>query len=140
MSLWRRIAIEKLPELHRKIADADNCFAVWMELGYELSRLYREEFLNESLIARIYEYARWCFSRPNNAYLATAVAVCFYEDIPKDPRARRDTARWLTMEEFELLRPAFAYHLSEAELKVFIREFREQKQKLTEKGRKTSKQ
>ena len=123
MSLWRRLAIEKLPEFHTPIAQADNAYGVWIDLRFALNRIYEREPVDEALIARIYEYARWCWQQSRNDDLATAVIVCFYEHLPTDPPIRKDVARWLSAEDFEALRPAFGYHLSEAEVEEFAGEF-----------------
>lgn len=123
MSLWRRLAIEKLPELHKQIAQADNAYGVWIALRDELNCIYEREPVDAALIARIYEYASWCWLKSGNEDLATAVLVCFYEHLPTDPPIRKDVARWLSVEDFEALHPTFGYHLSEAEVEEFAGEF-----------------
>jgi len=123
MSLWRRIAIEKLPELQSKITSADNPYGMWIELRSELNSIYGREPIDDSLIARIYGYAAWCMWQPRNNDLRTAVAVCFYEDLPTDLPIRKDVARWLSVDEFTALRHAFTYHLGEAEVIAFQQEF-----------------
>lgn len=123
MSLWRRMAIEKLPELQKQIAEAENAYGVWSELRLELNSIYQREPLDDSLISRIYGYAAWCLWQPRNDDLRTAVVVCFYEHLPTDWPIRSDVARWLSVEEFMALRHAFTYHLSEAEVTAFQQEF-----------------
>ncbi len=130
MSLWRRIAIERLPELQCKIADADNAFDLWIELYNELNRIYQHEPDNESLIGRIYKYAAWCWNQSRNDYLRTAVIVCFYEVLPTDKVIRKDVARWLSVEEFAALRPVFGYYLSKKAVDEFAHEFSDRKQRL----------
>ena len=123
MSLWRRIAIEKLPELQCKIANGGSAYNVWLELHDEFNRAYSVEPRNESLISRIYEYAVWCSRQPHNADLRTAVTVCFYETLPLDIVVRGDLSRWLSPDEFAALRPVFGYHLSESEIKRLAEDF-----------------
>ena len=129
MSEWRRVAIEKLPELQNKISAAENPYAVWSELWLEMERIYAQETPDDSLIERLYEYASWCLWQPHNDTLRTAVVTCFYEHLPTHPRIRKGVARWLSEEEFTSLRPAFGYHLSEREIKDFAHEFSAQKHK-----------
>lgn len=131
MSAWRRIAIEKLPELQKEISTADGAYGVWIELRFELERIYAREIVDDSLIARIYQYANWCLCQPHDDNLRTAVVVCFYEHLPMSPKVRQDVGRWLSEEDFRALRPAFCYHLSESEVEDFAREFIAQKQGLS---------
>ena len=124
MSLWRRIAIEKLPELQSKVASAGNAYGVWLELRDALTRAYRMEPPNESLISRIHEHAAWCWRLPHNADLRTAVAVCFYESLLLEKPVRKELTRWLSQDEFTALWPVFGYHLSQSEVDRFADESR----------------
>ncbi len=130
MSAWRRIAIEKLPELQKEISMAGGAFGVWIQLHLELENIYGRETVDDSLIARIYEYASWCLCQPHDDNLRSAVVVCFYEHLPLAHKVRQDVARWLSEEEFTTLRFAFCYHLSASEVEDFACEFRAQQQKL----------
>lgn len=130
MSLWRRMAIQELPELQKQIAGAENAYGAWIELRLQLNSIYEREPLDDSLISRIYGYAAWCLRQPRNDDLRTAVVVCFYEHLPTDRSIRGDVARWLSVEEFMAVRPAFTYHLNEAEVAAFQQEFIAQKAEL----------
>lgn len=134
MSRWRRIALEKLPELRKQI-ETGGIYDVWIRLRDELNTLYERTPPDDSLIRRMYEYALWCVVEARNADIASAVIVCFYEHLPTDPPIRRDVARWLSNEDFDMLRPFFGYHLSPEEVEEFAREFRRQKQMLARPGK-----
>lgn len=127
MSEWRRVAIEKLPELQNIISVAENPHSLWIELWLQMEDVYAQETLNDSLVERLYAYASWCLWQPHNDLLRTAVVTCFYEHLPTHPRIRKDVARWLSEDEFTSLRPAFGYHLSKREVKDFAQEFSTQR-------------
>ncbi len=80
MSVWRRTAIEKFPQLHRAIADADNAGWVWYELLRTLEEAYRHKPLDEEFVAEVYKFASWC-SHHRSIDIRTAVVLWFYEDL-----------------------------------------------------------
>lgn len=127
MSRWRAAAIERLPELRRTIASADSVMALWIELGNEFQKAYRDP-RNDDLIRRIYAYADWCLAAPRNDDAGrdpvTAVAVAFYEHIPDWPAAREDMPRWFHHEEVASSKAVFSYLIGEQafnELVAFIK-------------------
>jgi hypothetical protein len=96
--------------------------ALWIELQLELSRAY--ELQQEGLIARLYEYAWWCW-KATSADVRTAVAFAFYEHLPTNPTTREDLPRRLGPSAFAELRDVFRYHLLPDEIDAFEREFLE---------------
>lgn len=131
MSLWRRIAIERLPTLQKNIAAADNAYGLWNELRAEINCAYEREPIDNALIAAIYGYGSWCLTETHNADLATAALVCFYEHLPTDPLPHADVGRWLSVDDFHGLKNIFAYHLSKKEVDDFTQEFLAQKKRQT---------
>lgn len=127
MSAWKRVALEKLPEYRRLIDTSDSPMALWIELHLKFEDSYRVKPLDEDLVRRFFEYARWCWQGPvKNGYLSdagTAVACAFYEHLPQSDSIRRDLPRWLTRVEFFDLRDVFRYHLSELEFEDFKKSF-----------------
>lgn len=129
MSAWRRIALERLPSLHRVIADAKNYYGLWIELHSAFVKAYDVDPPDVSLIRALYSYASFCLLSKDGD-MSTAVAYCFYEHLPLDPAVRQDVARWLTAEDFEGLRDIFSYHLDPKELELFRKEFYQRKKEL----------
>ena len=127
MSAWKRVALEKLPEYRRHIDTADSPMALWIELRLKFEDVYRVKPLDEDLIRRFFQYARWCWQSPGkDGYLSdagTAVACAFYEHLPQSDAICRDLPRWLTRTEFGELRDVFRYHLSEPEFADFETDF-----------------
>ncbi len=132
MSAWRRIAIEMMPALQKTIAAVDNPYGLWIELRFEMNRVYEREPVDDALLASIYGYGSWCLAEAHNAALATAALVCFYEHLPTDPPIRADVGRWLSAEDFNGLRNIFGYHLNEKDVDDFFQEFLAQKKTLAE--------
>jgi hypothetical protein len=129
MSLWRREAIERFPEMHREIADADRVGWVWFELWYGLFKpAYEKEPPDKELIARVYEYAHWCLTH-RNIDVRTAVILDFYEMIHDHSRMRRDMPCWISQEDFDMLHFAWEYSTKQdfADLR---REFMENKARI----------
>lgn len=120
MSLWRRKAIEALPELAREIGDAATPMSAWIEIEIAFMSGYASEPINEDLIRRVYAYAYWCLdhgSRATNAEydLPTCVAVCFLETLPSRPEIRKDMQRWFTLEEVRGMKDIFTYNATDEE-------------------------
>ena len=127
MSVWRRTALETLPEYRQTIADAENAMAMWIDLCQHFRELYLADELNDDLISRFFEYARWCIQTPGEGKflsdIGTAAVCAFYEHLPETESIRRDLPRRLAREEFIGLRGAFQYHLSKDEFREFEAEF-----------------
>jgi hypothetical protein len=117
MARWRAEAIERLPEFRDLIESSERVMALWIELLMAFESAYREEPQNESLITRIYSYARWCEIAPRDndpgCDPLTAVCVAFYEHIPTIKQARNDMPRWFKRAEVLAARQVFSRHISE---------------------------
>jgi hypothetical protein len=121
--MWRRKALEAVPELAKQIREEKNPFGVWIEIQMAFEREYELESPNQSLLARIYGYARWCLYQPKDDNLRTAVIVCFYEHLPQNPKVRTSMHKWLSVQDFENLRSAFRWDLTEQGVDRLGREF-----------------
>ena len=119
MALWRAEAIERLPELRKTIESGDSVMRLWIDLLYDFDKAYEREPRNESLIARIYSFADWCVAAPRGPDAShdplSAVAVCFYEHVPRQKRSRDDMPRWFLASEVEFGRSTFSYLLEPEE-------------------------
>ena len=109
MSLWRREAITRFPELHREIADAEGIYIFWAALRHELSTPACEKNPPDmGTAARVYDYATWSLKQRSPG-VRRAVADEFYERLADDPRTRRDMPRWISQEDFNKIKFAWAY-------------------------------
>jgi hypothetical protein len=83
VSLWRRHALEVLPELRREIIDPDlDSISAFCN---ELMSLARDAQADADLLGRIMEYALWCY-RHRSHEVRNAIAVSFYEQVGGDLR------------------------------------------------------
>lgn len=109
MSLWRREAIRRFPEMHREIAESDGAMFLWSSLSQRLETAYHEaEPDDEKSIAAIYDYAHWCLTH-RSIEVRTAVVICFYEDLLDNPEISRNLPRYLTQTDFDMLGSAWEY-------------------------------
>jgi hypothetical protein len=134
MEYWLTKAAEYLPDLEDVITREQSMsgpMALWIDLHYELVKAYQVSPLNESLIRRIYDFARWCLNQPSTSDastdLPTAVAVAFIEHLPRDRRISEDLHRWMSLESFKGFEDLFRYHLSDEEYRQFSKDFMSKK-------------
>ena len=93
---------------------------------------YEEQPVNDNVIARIYDYASWCFAQPekedDETDLSDAAAFGLIENIPLEKRATDDLYRWMSVESFLGFENLFRYHLdTEDAYRKFHDEFMEKK-------------
>jgi len=122
--LWRNKAAELVPEFRTAIRKADNVMTLWTDLYLGLEDAYEEVPPNEDVIARIYDFARWCMN--NSAERddpRTAVSVAFYEHLPTNAKVRAGLQKHLSQQEFMDLKSLFQYFLSKCDYADFEREF-----------------
>ena len=117
MSAWRREALSNLPEYRKLIEASDTQMVLWIELHLCFEDAVRSD--DSDLVRRILRYANWCISGesgelPNDT--STAAIVAFYEHLPLNRSYWQYFASWLSRDTFDLLLPAFRYHLSEVEI------------------------
>jgi hypothetical protein len=125
---WLTKALEIFPELGEEIQRTEGGpIGLWSNLYFALEKAYREQPVNESLIARIYDYAAWCLRQPDTrdveSNLPNAVAGGFIESLPLDARVSDDLHRWLSLETFEGCKALFRHHLSEEQYQELHRHF-----------------
>lgn len=132
MSLWRKVALEKIQTLKKLIDKSPNVMALWIELQLKLDygNFYQSRS-NEKTIAGIFDYATWCLNRSRNRDTQTAVVCAFYEHLPQMKDARADLPNRLSMEDFLKLKQVFKYFLSDEEHEEFVKEFLKRKAKPT---------
>ena len=134
MSEWREEALKYLPQYEALIEEAGTISYFWIELWFEFRDAYQQNPINEQIIAGVYDFAAWCWHgsdfKGNHIEMITTVFGSFYEHLPADPVRRHDMARWLCLDEFEVLQYGpFRYYLNADEHKIMIAEFRAAKAK-----------
>ena len=135
MSLWRREAIERFPELHREIADAEGIYFVWMTLRRKLFRpAYEEEPPDIETAARVYKYAAWSLNQ-RSSHVQLAVEIEFYQWLADDPRTRRDMPCWISQETFDGLRSAWDVYMTRQDYADLRREFAKNKERIDTENR-----
>ena len=129
MSLWRREAIERFPEMRREIAKCPNTTELWFELWYDLFKpAYEKEPPDEEMIRRVYDYAYWSLKH-RSSEVATSAIVSFFEHLPDEVQMRREMPRWISQEDFDMLWFAWEY-TTKQKFADFRKEFVENKARI----------
>ena len=117
MSAWRNEAIKRFPEHIKEIKNAENAYALWIDIRQWFETAYDNG--NLELISLIYNYLSWTLEQPRESTadddLSTAASVCFVEHIPEYPKARADMHRWWSKKLFDSYKPLFIYSLGQEE-------------------------
>jgi hypothetical protein len=109
MSRWRGRANELLlassdpirrRKIQRTISSSKDAYALWGDVFLEFKDAH-DDPPDESFIAGVYDYAKWCITQYGNADLLTATIVSFWEELATDQQVVRDLPRWLSTPEFE---------------------------------------
>lgn len=132
MSLWRREAIERFPELHREIADCGGVYGdLWHLLRHSLLLpAYETEPPNLETAARVFDYAAWSWVH-HNPRVRMAVADNFYDYLGDHPTTRAEMPRWLSLKQLdEQGRLWITRSMTEESFAAFRREFIENRKKL----------
>jgi hypothetical protein len=125
---WLAKARELFPELLELVdRNQSGPLGLWGDLFMELEKAYEVQPINEDLIARIYNYAAWCFRQPETGEVSTdlssATAMGLIESIPLNKRVSDDLFRWMSQETFDGCEKLFRYHLSDQEYGNFSLDF-----------------
>jgi hypothetical protein len=122
MSLWRKTAFERLPELRKLLQKEKTAHSFFGGLVDQLSKAYLQK--NEDLIRGIYDYAKWCLAAPRGKSasddLLTIVMVSFFEHLPQHEAIRRDIGRWFPKKEIEGMKDFFLYHGTEEQFQEML--------------------
>ena len=137
MGHWLAKARIVFPELETLINENQNGpldpspLDLWIDLFLELEKAYDTQPPNDDLIARIYDYAAWCFQQADmgdvDSDLSSAAAVGLIESIPLNKRVSDDLFRWMSQETFDGCEQLFRYHLSDLEYENFSSQFHRKK-------------
>ena len=79
MAVWRRMALERFPELRHTLNDRSySIYALFFDLLPMLRDAHHAE--SEEILRRIYDFAAWCLNQRAKD-LSNAAAVAFYEHL-----------------------------------------------------------
>ena len=93
MSVWRRKALECLPELSRELEQPDsNIYTVFIEMKPILVQAHQNK--DRERLKKLYSFAEWCFSQKEKE-LWNAAGVAFYEHLGDYPETLRDFTQWV---------------------------------------------
>lgn len=114
MSLWRKTASERLPELQRIIAsrEVDNPMMLWLELQSVFTHLCQQNPPPLDLIRRLWGYAKWSMAHEDGD-VRTAAALAFAEHLLDSKAMRRILPDIMTRSDYMGLRELLLYHNSE---------------------------
>lgn len=102
MSLWRKEASNRLPELQQSITSTlvESPSDLWMQLNCDFDRLCHKEPAPIELLSRIWQYARWCAEHESED-VQFAVISYFFGHI-KDTRLYRTVLpQFMSRDEYE---------------------------------------
>ena len=122
MSVWRKIAIEKLPKQKSLIEKSESVGMLWQDLWLVFVDAHVEP-ADEETICGVYEFAKWTLKESHNADMATSTCCHFYEHLPLEPAVLKKMPKYLSRQEVLELSEIFKYHLSADERKKFLKEF-----------------
>jgi hypothetical protein len=130
MSLWRKEASERLPELQRIIAsrDVDSPMMLWIELKSTFQDLCEQDPPPLDLIKRLWGYAKWCMTQENGD-VSTAAALAFGEHLLDRKSTQRILPEIMTRDDYEGLRGLLLYHNSEEDFSKGLALFQERKRR-----------
>lgn len=122
MSLWRREASERLPELQRIIASrlVDSPMMLWIELNMEFERLCESLPPPIDLLRRIWHYCEWCLQH-ESADVQTAAALGFCEHLIQTPERAALLPQIMSMGDYMEFRSLMEHHHSPAEIDEWSR-------------------
>lgn len=122
MSLWRREASERLPELQRIIASelVDSPMMLWIELNQKFEKLCEIQPPPLELLRRIWHYCDWCM-RHKNGDVQTAAALGFCEHLIDNPVRAALLPKLMSKSDFMSLQKLLEYHNSPAEIESYLK-------------------
>jgi hypothetical protein len=116
MSVWRRKAIECLPELKKEFERPDiSIYGVF----FELLPCAVESHKNNDIVQlrKIYGFAEWCLSQ-NEKDLWNAAGVCFYEHLADNKVTLKEMNKWVSNDIYKKVRELLKLRLDEMDFKV----------------------
>jgi hypothetical protein len=114
MSVWRRKAIECLPELREEFErPVTSIYKVFFEMLPAVVNAHKE---NDRLkLKKIYDFAEWCFQQKEND-LWNAASVAFYEHLGDDEETLKEFPKWVKPNIYAEIRVLLELRLSQTEI------------------------
>lgn len=124
MSLWRKEASERLPELQPIIASkiVDNPMMLWIELRLEFERRCEIQPPPLDLLGRIWGYCAWCLAHGREG-VQTGAALAFCEHLMDSPAQIAVLPKIMTRRDFLELRALLEYHNAREEVDACLKGF-----------------
>lgn len=121
MSLWRKEASSRLPELQKIVSSprVDSPMMLWIELNVVFSRVCEDASPSIDILDRIWRYGLWSLDR-RDADVATAAAVAFFEHAIDTPSRIDLLPKITTRAVVEGFRDLLAYHHSPEEIRAAL--------------------
>ena len=121
MSVWRRKALEFLPQIKNEVELTTAVTDLWIEISNEfLSAVDRSD---EGYVSGTLKYLAWSCSDVAGIESQQAVNCGFLEDITYNKKYWVLFSKWFSKEEFERFKGSFQYALSEKEFTQLSRVF-----------------
>lgn len=122
MSLWRREASERLPELQRIIASklVDSPMMLWIELNQEFERLCEVQPPPLDLLKRIWQYCDWCLIHGSDE-VRTGAALAFCEHLIGTPARTSLLPKVIKRSDFVELKNILEYHNTPTEVESCLK-------------------
>lgn len=122
MSLWRREASERLPELQPIIASklVDEPMMLWIELNQEFQKLCEVDPPPLDLLARIWQYCDWSLIHGSDD-VRTAAALAFCEHLIDTPARTALLPKIMKRSDFLALKNILEYRNTSTEVESCLR-------------------
>ena len=121
MSVWRRKAIECLPELRKDFEDPnESIYLVFSTLHSAAVDFHKAN--NTARLQKIYDFAEWCF-RQKGKDLWNAASVSFYEHLGDRPETLLEMRRWVKLDIYAEIRGLLELRISSAALKQLDKDY-----------------
>lgn len=117
MSIWRKKALEFIPEFRKDIESCESSTLLWSDLSYEFLRALKVD--NQVFIQGVLEYLKWSVSDYASEETQQAVYCGFLEDIVKNKLYWPLFSKWFNQAEFNQYKNSFQYTLSEVDYNDF---------------------
>lgn len=115
MSVWKRKAIECLPELRKEFEKPEiSIYDVFSEMLVAVIVAHKEK--DDDKLKRIYDFAEWCLNHRGKD-IWNAAGVSFYEHLGDNETTLRDFAKWVKPEIYSQIRGLLELRVSETQLK-----------------------
>ena len=102
MSLWRKEASKRLPELQAVVADTSvkTPSDLWMALRREFDHLCHQQPPPIGLLSRIWDYAKWSVEHKDDSVQFAAINF-FFEEIQDTKVYREVLPRFMTAKDYD---------------------------------------